>query len=437
MSKLALLGGAPQMKQQYTTNRQGTGMKRLLEYRKLSKSSSLTPSSFGESFASYVGAQYALPVGTGTAALFAAVVAAGVEPGDEVIVVSFTWLASVSAILLANGIPVFADIDEKTFTIDPEDVIRKINKRTKAILAVDIYGHPAPLYDLKKIVQQHNLVLIEDAAQATGARIDNAVVGGVADITTFSFAGKPLTSSSGGILTTNEKSYFEKAALVGQHPMALSFIINDPNLRKYISTGYGDNHRIDTHALILASENFKMMNESTDARIKNANYLTSELQEIEGITPPYTRPNVRHVFHIYTCLYDEKYFGVPRSLFLQALRAEGMIVWTYIDGSDYLFDPIGRERITAGPLHYRSIFQEKNLYGKGCPFQCPHGVCPSYDIGSLPVTERIAQQEFNLMQDSISPPNDIEDMKKYVAAIRKVIDNMDELKYLKTKRRNM
>lgn len=411
MSKLALLGGKKTIVRDTDQPKRGDNSE-----------------SFEEAFAKYVGAKYALSVSSGQTALNSALTATGVGPGDEVIVVSFTWLASVSCVLHLNAIPIFADIDDKTFTMDPEDVKRKITERTRVILPVDIYGHPAPILELREIAEANDLVLVEDAAQATGARIDGKVVGSIAHITAFSFAGKPLTSTSGGIMTTNNQEFYERAALAGQHPSMLSRIITIPELRKYVSTGgYGDNHRPDGRAVALAHENLKTMDENTDARIENANFLTSELNKIEGITPPYVGPGVRHVYHMYTCLYDENHFGVPRDKFVTALNAEGLTTWTYIDGPNYVFEPDGTP-IHVGPLHHRAIYQELNLYGKGCPFQCPHGVTPKYEIGSLPVTERVTKQEFNLLQQDLSPPHGLDMMKKYVEAIYKVVDNIDELK---------
>ena len=411
MSKLALLGGQKTIVRDANSPKKGGN-----------------PESFEDAFARYVDAKYALPVSSGQTALNAALAAAGVGPGDEVIVVSFTWLASVSCVLHNNAIPIFVDIDDETFTMDPKDVKRKITERTKVILPVDIYGHPAPVVELKQIAEKNNLVLVEDAAQATGAQINGEKVGSVAHITTFSFAGKPLSSSSGGVLTTNSQEFYERAALAGQHPSMLSQIVTTPELRKYVATGgYGDNHRPDGHALTLAYENLKTMDENTDARIENANFLTSELSKIPGITPPYVKPEVRHVYHMYTCLYDENHFGVPRDKFVAALNAEGVTTWTYIDGANYVFESDGTP-CHVGPLHHRTIYQELDLYGKGCPFQCPHGMTPKYEIGSLPVTEQVTKQEFNFLQHDLTSPNDLDMMKRYMEAIHKVIDNINELR---------
>ena len=384
--------------------------------------------SFEDAYARYVGVKYALPVSSGQTALNSALTGAGVGPGDEVIVVSFTWVASVSCVLHLNAIPIFADIDDKTFTMDPEDVKRKITPRTKAILPVDIYGHPAPMMELMQIAAENDLIVVEDAAQATGARIGDKIVGSIAHLTAFSFAGKPLASSSGGIMTTDDRELYERAALAGQHPSLLSKLITTPGLRKYVSTGgYGDNHRPDGRAMALAHENLKTMDQRTDARIENANFLTSEISKIEGITPPYVRPGVRHVYHMFTCLYDEDHFGVSRDKFVAALNAEGLRTWTYIDGPNYVAEADGTP-IHAGPLHHRPVYQQLDIYGKGCPFQCPHGVTPKYEIGSLPVTERITKQEFNFLQGDLSQPHGIDMMKKYVEAVQKVVDNIDELK---------
>ena len=188
---------------------------------------------FSEKFAEKMQVAYALPVSSGQVALNSALVAAQAGPGDEVIVPSFTWIASVSCIMHNNAVPIFADVDPKTFTLDPEDVRRKITPRTKAIIGVDLYGHPVYLEELLAIVREHDIVLIEDSAQATGAQVNGQIVGGIADITCFSFAGKPIAATSGGVMTTNNREYYERGALGGQHPSTLSKILTNSELLKY------------------------------------------------------------------------------------------------------------------------------------------------------------------------------------------------------------
>jgi len=147
---------------------------------------------------------------------------------------------------------------------------------------------------------------------------------------------------------------------------------------------------------------------------------------VKGITTPHVEPGCKHVYHMYACLYDAQAVGVPRKRFLEAVKAEGVPVITYINSANWLLFPGGSE-VSVGPIHLRPVFQDKNLYGKGCPFQCPHGTPPDYAEGSLPVSERLVHEEFSLDQESLSAPHGKERMQRYAEAIRKVIDNVEEL----------
>ena len=141
---------------------------------------------------------------------------------------------------------------------------------------MDLYGHPVNLKELLAIAREHNIVLIEDSAQATGAQVDGQIIGGLADITCFSFAGKPIAATSGGVMTTNNRDYYELGALGGQHPSTLSKILTNSELLKYASTGgYGDNHRIDRFAMTVAYEALETFEEANDARIANCNLLSA------------------------------------------------------------------------------------------------------------------------------------------------------------------
>ena len=421
MSKLALLGGEKAVTSEPKTNS---------HHRSPMWESGKSPTweEFSAAFAGKIQAEYALPVSSGQAALNSALIAAEVGPGDEVIVSSFTWIASVSCIMHNNAVPIFVDVDPKTFTIDPEDVKRKITPYTKAIIAIDLYGHPVDLGPLLNISREHNLVLIEDSAQATGSQIDGRPVGGLADITCFSFAGKPIAATSGGVMTTNSRDYYERGALGGQHPSTLSTLLTHSDLLKYASTGgYGDNHRIDRFAMTVAHEALDTFEAANEARIANCNYITKELEKIKGITPPYVASYAKHVYHMYSPLYDEGELGIPRDKFVKALNAEGVTALTYVNSANFLFHPGGKP-MPSGPIHHRAIFQEKNVYGSGCPFQCPHYKGEAdYSIGSLPVSESLVDKEFNLLQPNLSAPNGIEQMEQYVAAIAKVVENIDDL----------
>jgi len=167
----------------------------------------------------------------------------------------------------------------------------------------------------------------------------------------------------------------------------------------------------------------------TNVRIRNCNYLTEKLAEVPGITPPYVRPGYKHVYHYYTCLWDADYWGISRDRFLEALNAEGVFAVAYIKDANYTYYKEGKPLEAGGPIHLRTIFQERNLYGHGCPFQCPHEKNPPvYREGDLPVSESLWKQEFCFQQPDLSPPNNQEDMDLILEAICKVLDNVDKLR---------
>ena len=386
--------------------------------------------SLEDALCEYTGAKHARCVSSGTAALISGLFAAGCGPGDEVLTVAYTWVATVGAVLRVNAVPIFADIDPQTFTMDVEDARRKITPRTKAILPVDFYGHPAPIPELMALAKEYGIVVIEDACQASTSEINGQKVGSIADFTAFSWSGKPIyANNGGGAYLTNDRKLYERALLAGQHPTVIQGLAQDPEVLKYASMGgTGDNMRSfgwDAMAQLLDAD------VRTNARIRNCEYLTSKLAEIPGVTPPYVRPGYKHVYHIYNCLWDETVHGVSRDRFCQALNAEGVYAVGYLLDANYRFAPESQPIQANGPIHLRTIFQERNLYGKGCPFQCPHIAPenqPVYREGDLPVSEEMANREFGIFQPDLSPPNDERDMQLIVDAIAKVVDNIGELK---------
>lgn len=173
---------------------------------------------FEEEFARYVGAKYAVAVSNGTAALHTAVFAAGIGPGDEVITTPMTFAASANCILYQSGIPVFADIDDKTYNIDSDEIRKKITSKTKAIIPVHYTGQPCDMDEIHAIAKEHDLVVIEDAAHALGAQYKGRKIGGLSDMTTFSFHPvKHITTGEGGMVTTNDPDLYQKLLLFRSH----------------------------------------------------------------------------------------------------------------------------------------------------------------------------------------------------------------------------
>lgn len=400
MSKLAIRGGSPLLNK-------NKKLKASWRYMTLDRA-----------LAEYVGATYSQSVASGTAALVSALVGVGVGLGDEVITTPYTWVATVSSILHLGAIPVFADISKDTFCIDVESVRERITPRTKAILAVDIYGHPAPIRELLQIGKVSGVPIVEDACQAITASINGSKLGGIADITAFSWAGKPIHSryDCGGAYTTNNETYFQRALLAGQHPFYIIENCHLPEAEQVWSMGgLGYNYRPTSNDAI---ENLWDADVRAQARRKNAHILTSALAEIPWITPPTEQDGCQHTFHFYTSLWDETSSGVTRSSFCEALAAEGLEVWAYIDMiRDFTILEKDRPR-PAGPIHLR----QRMCTDKSASH------FTGYELGSLPVSESCASMEFCLPQQLLDPPCDIDDMKTILDVIYKVVENIDELR---------
>jgi len=178
---------------------------------------------FEDLFAKYHNIKYALATYCGTASLHSAIFGVGVEPGDEVIVPSFTWITTATSVLQSNAIPVFCDISNESFGIDPKDFEKKITKRTKAIIVVHLWGIPVEMEKIMNVARKHNIAVVEDSAQAHGAIYKGKKVGTIGDVGCFSFqATKSMCTGEGGMLITDELGIYERAMLLGHHPARLT-----------------------------------------------------------------------------------------------------------------------------------------------------------------------------------------------------------------------
>jgi len=410
MSKLALFGGTPVVPKP----------------RPLARVCAEYP--LAQRFAEYVGAKHALAVGSGTAALVSALFGAGVTPGSEVITVAHTWFCTATSILLVNAVPVFVDVDPETFTMDPAKIEERITPRTRAILAVSLYGQPADYDAIMAVARKHQLPVIDDACQSTGAAIGDRKLGSIADVTAFSFSGKPIVSSSGGMVTTSDRSIYDRSMLGGQHPSFIATQARDEQIWSFASSGgYGHNLRIDGQCAERAYQELERLDAINDARRLNARELTERLHGVPQIRVPVVRQGAHHVFHMYTGLFDGTAVDLTRDEFVDALNAEGVWTLTYVSSANFLKTTSG-EIFDAGPLHQRHLFRELARHGRCGPYQFPDGVRPDYSTGSLPVTERLATLEFNIPQRYLNPPFDRRTMDLYADAITKVLDNAGEIR---------
>ena len=246
--------------------------------------------SFEKEFAEYVGVKHAVAVTNGTIALDVALKALKINPGDEVITSAFSFIASSNCILFQNAKPVFADIDPKTFNIDPSDVAEKITTKTKAIIPVHLFGQPAKMDILKEIAQDNGVALVEDAAQAHGAEYKGRKIGSIGDLGCFSFyATKNMTMGEGGMITTNDPKLAEKVRL----------LINHGQSCKYHHDILGYNYRITEFCAAIGSVQLRKLDNFNIKRTENAGLLSNGIRGFTCLTAPYMDMNVKHVFHQY------------------------------------------------------------------------------------------------------------------------------------------
>lgn len=275
---------------------------------------------FEREFARYQEAQYAVAVVNGTVSLRVALLAAGLEAGDEVIVPPYTFLATATAVVEVNGTPIFVDVEPDTCNLDASKIEAAITSRTRAIIPVHFAGQPVDLDRIMDIARRHHLVVIEDAAHAHGAMYKGRKVGALGDFGSFSFqSSKNLTSGEGGCVLTNNPAYAERC-------QAFHNCGRLPNSAWYEHHLIGGNCRLSElqGALLLAQ--LIRLEEQTIRRDENGRLLTAQLTDIPGIRP-HTRGHgeTRHAYHLYGFRYDATAFdGVSRERFLEALRAEGV-----------------------------------------------------------------------------------------------------------------
>jgi dTDP-4-amino-4,6-dideoxygalactose transaminase len=242
--------------------------------------------------ASYLGVEYAIGVASGTDALQLALLACGIEPGDEVITTPFTFIATAEAITQCGAIPIFVDIDPKTYNIDPANIESKITQKTKAILPVHLYGQPADMDIILELAQKYHLKIIEDCAQALGAEYKGKKVGSLGDAGCLSFFPSKVLGAygDGGMVVTNNPDVAEKAEMLRNHGCK----------EKYYHLVPGFNSRLDELQAAILRVKLKYIDKWIDQRRKNASLYAQILEEIDGIKPPYVAPYSYHIFNYYT-----------------------------------------------------------------------------------------------------------------------------------------
>ena len=281
---------------------------------------------FERAVASAVSAPHAVAVSSGTAALHAAVFAAGIRPGDEVIVPALTFAASANAVLYQGGIPVFADVRADTLCVDPADIAAKLTARTRAIVAVDYAGQPGDLDAIGAIARARRLALIEDAAHALGAEYRGLRVGAIADLTTFSFHPvKHVTTGEGGLVTTASAEMDARLRRFRNHGLETGFAQRDERGDEYspmVELGY--NYRLTDVGCALGLAQLGKLESFLKRRTELAQRYRTELGGQPGLVLPAVAPDVRHAWHIFPVLLEVERLTADRRAILAALRAENI-----------------------------------------------------------------------------------------------------------------
>jgi perosamine synthetase len=332
---------------------------------------------FEEMIAEYIGAKYCVALNSGTSALHALLLAHGIKKGDEVIVPSFTFIATANAVLLVGAKPVFADIEAETFGLDPENVKEKITKRTRAILPMHYGGCPCKIRELEEIAEDHNLLHIEDAAESFGARIGDKKVGTFGDSATLSFCqNKLITTGEGGAVVTDSRETYEKLKLIRSHGrLETSDYFSSVEVMDYIALGY--NFRMSNITAALGISQLEKIDKLIEMRRRNARYLNEELEQVKGITIPVPPENYYQVYQMYSIRVNPE----KRDEMIRYLARKGIMTKVYFS-----------------PVHLTHLYKNELKY-----------TC------RLPVTEEISKQILTL---PMYPTLTKEEMKYIVEEIK-------------------
>ena len=322
---------------------------------------------FEKKFAEWVGADYGIAVNSGTAALHVALLSCGVGAGDEVITSPFTFIASGNSILYTGAKPVFADIDLKTYTINPDSIEKLITENTKAILPVQLYGQSANMDRINEIAERYGLAVVEDAAQAHGATCNGQKVGSIGDMACFSFyPTKNMTTSEGGIITTNDEDLADNAKIFRAHGASV----------RYHHSEIGYNFRMTDISAAIGLAQLNKIDGFNSKRIENAEYLNEGLKDVDGIVTPYCAYGSKHVYHQYTIRVEKG----NRDDWVKIINECGVGT-----GIHY---PI--------PVYNQPVYKSLGIKGN-----CPNANLAANTVISLPVHPSLTKEDLDLVIEAV------------------------------------
>lgn len=374
---------------------------------------------FEKEWAEFVGCRYALAVNSGTAAIHLALVAANVRPGDEVITTAYTFGGTFQPILHQGAIPVFVDIDPRTYNLDANQIESKITDRTRVLMPVHMHGLPADMSTIQEQAQKYNLTVVEDAAQAHGATYQGKMTGNIGDMGCFSLnATKNLAGGEGGLFTTNDEHTFRRVKMA--RTFGEKFDKQDEPFRPYVCHEIGWNYRLPELSAAFARSQLKRLSDYNAIGQRNGKYLDDAFARIKGLIPPHTPPECETIYHKYRLRFDLQALGINmpsiefRDTLIRALHAEG---------------------VAATLWHFRPVptypmFQQLDVgYGDGYPWRSlDYNKEIEYNEQDYPETQHMLESTL-IVNDEQHPicNQETQLMEYYVTAFQKVFDHLDEL----------
>jgi dTDP-4-amino-4,6-dideoxygalactose transaminase len=369
---------------------------------------------FEDDWSKMIGVNHSISLNSNTSGLFTAIGAIGIQPGDEVIVSPYTMSASAIAPLVYGGIPVFADIDPKTFCMDPISIASKITERTKAIFVVHIFGHPADMDAIMAIAQKHNLYVIEDCAQAPLGKYKGTSVGSIGDLGVFSLNyHKHIHTGEGGVITTNNSILADRCQMIRNHAEN----VTAPRQIEDLTNLIGYNYRMTEIECAIGIEQIKKLPSLINQRLDNVAFLDEKLSVFPAfdILSP-MKDNSVNTYYVYPIKFNKEIAGISRNKFVEALKAE-------------LPCAVLRETaplIGAGyvkPIYLQPIYQKQAAWAFNPAL---YSGSVSYEKGICPVTENM-HFEVLFTHEYMRPGMQPDDMMDVVNAVEKVFENMNEL----------
>ncbi len=343
---------------------------------------------FEQLFAEYVGSRYAIAVSSCTAGLHLALVAGNIGPGDEVITTPLTFCSTANVVVHQGAVPILVDVRADTFNIDPEQIRNKLSPRTRAVIPVHLGGQPCEMDEIRAVAQEHELMVVEDAAHATGAKYRDRMIGTIGDVTVFSFyAIKNLTTGEGGMITTEDEQLAERMRMLRLHG------ISSDAWKRYSAEGSwyyevlfpGYKYNMTDIQASLGIHQLARQEDFLEVRQRYAQMYNDAFRDLPAITPPVVKDHVRHAWHLYIVRLDLERLTVDRAQFMEALRRENI-------GTSVHFIP----------LHLHPYYRQRFAFNKG----------------DFPVAESLYESFVTL---PLYPKMSVHDVRDVIAAVRKVV----------------